>query len=62
MLSTSIPQDCDGVDPVTLALEYEDVASLLIDGGEGDGVPSTVVDITDSRSPEIIREGKGELL
>lgn len=62
VLSTSIPQDCDGVDPVTLALEYEDVASLLIDGGEGDGVPSTVVDITDSRSPEIIREGKGELL
>lgn len=51
-----------GVDPVTLALEYEDVASLLIDGGESDGVPSTVVDITDSRSPEIIREGKGELL
>jgi len=62
VLSTSIPQDEDGVDPATLALEYDDVASLLIDGGEGDGVPSTVVDITDSRSPEIIREGKGELV
>jgi len=61
VLSTSIPQNGDGVDPVTLALEYEDVASLLIDGGEGDDIPSTVVDITDSHNPEIIREGKGEL-
>lgn len=62
VLSTSIPQDGDGVDPVTLALEYEDVVSLFIDGGEGDGQPSTVVDITDSRNPEIIREGKGNLM
>lgn len=62
VLSTSIPQDGDGVEPVALALEYEDVASLLIDGGEGEGEPSTVVDITDSRNPEIIREGKGELI
>lgn len=61
LLSTSIPQDEDGVDPATVALEYEGVAALLIDGGEGEGVPSTVVDITDSRNPEIIREGKGEL-
>ena len=62
VLSTSIPQDEDGVDPVALAMEYEDVASLLIDGGEGDGVASTVVDITDSHEPEIIREGKGVLV
>lgn len=62
VLSTSIPQDEDGVDPVALAMEYEDVASLLIDGGEGDGVASTVVDITDSHEPEIIREGKGFLV
>ncbi len=61
VLSTSIPQDGDGVDPMTLALEYEDTVSLFIDGGEGDGQPSTVIDITDSRNPEIIREGKGVL-
>ena len=61
VLSTSIQQEGDDVDPVTLALEYSDVASLLIDGGEGEGLPSTVVDITDSRSPEIVREGKGVL-
>ncbi|MBD5322574.1 MAG: threonylcarbamoyl-AMP synthase [Bacteroides sp.] len=61
VLSTSIAQEGDGVDPMTFAFEYDDVASLLIDGGESDGIPSTVIDITDSRSPEIIREGKGEL-
>ncbi len=61
LLSTSIPQDEDGMDPVAVAEEYEGVASLLIDGGEGDGQPSTVVDITDSHEPVIIREGKGEL-
>lgn len=61
LLSTSIPQDEDGMDPASVAMEYEDIASLLIDGGEGDGVPSTIVDITDSHDPIIVREGKGEL-
>lgn len=62
VLSTSMPQDEEGGDPSVSADEYAGVASLLIDGGEGDGVPSTVVDLTDSRNPEIIREGKGELV
>lgn len=61
ILSTSLPQEEIGLDPATVALDFEDVASLLIDGGESDGVGSTVVDITDSRSPEIVREGKGVL-
>ena len=61
VLSTSITQDGDAVAPITFSLEHEDVASLMIDGGESDGIPSTVIDITDSHSPEIIREGKGEL-
>lgn len=37
-------------------------AEVLIDGGEGGIVPSTVVDLTDSSAPEILRQGKGELL
>ena len=37
-------------------------AELLIDGGDSDNLPSTVVDLTDSSSPEIIPPGKGELL
>lgn len=61
LLSTSVPQDGDWVDPATVALGYEGVATLLIDGGEGEGAPSTVVDITDSQNPVIIREGRGVL-
>ncbi|MDE5827884.1 MAG: hypothetical protein K2H57_09960, partial [Duncaniella sp.] len=52
-----------------VAQDFGGVASLLIDDGEsGNGDsgwtpgPSTVVDLTDSRNPEIVREGKGELL
>lgn len=51
-----------------LAMAFDGVASILIDDGEsGNGDsgwtpgPSTVVDLTDSRNPEIIREGKGDL-
>ena len=50
-----------------LAATFEGVASLLIDDGGSNGDvgidphPSTVVDLTDSSSPEIIREGCGEL-
>lgn len=32
---------------------------MMIDGGNGGDKPSTVVDLTDSHSPEIIREGVG---
>ncbi|WP_290095734.1 L-threonylcarbamoyladenylate synthase [uncultured Duncaniella sp.] len=62
VLSTSIPQDEGCGDPSAFADEYAGIASLLIDGGEGDGIPSTVVDLTDSRDPEIVRDGKGELI
>ena len=34
--------------------------SLVIDGGMGDNVPTTVVDLTGDE-PEILREGRGEL-
>ena len=61
LLSTSIPQAEEGIDPAVVAVDYDDVAALLIDGGEGPATPSTVVDLTDSHSPEIIREGLGDL-
>ena len=61
LLSTSIPQAEEGIDPAVVAVDYDDTATILIDGGEGPATPSTVVDLTDSRSPEIIREGLGEL-
>ena len=61
LLSTSIPQAEEGIDPAVVAVDYDDTATILIDGGEGPAIPSTVVDLTDSRAPEIIREGLGEL-
>ncbi len=44
-------------EPDAVALEYADRIGLMIDGGSCGGGLSTVVDITDSSSPEIIREG-----
>ncbi|MCM1521401.1 MAG: L-threonylcarbamoyladenylate synthase [Muribaculaceae bacterium] len=51
LLSTSI--NAEGV--------YDQRASLVIDGGEADGTPTAIIDITDSTAPEIVREGKMEL-
>ena len=46
--------------PDSIAMAYESQAELLIDGGEGDVVASTVVDLSDTYNPEIVRQGKGE--
>lgn len=71
ILSSSLKVDDEvhEFDARELAMAFECVASLLIDDGEIGNVdsgmtpePSTVVDLTDSRNPEILREGKGELL
>ncbi len=51
--------DIDIADPEALAMKYEDTVSLLIDGGEGGYEPSTVVDLTDSSDPVIVRQGLG---
>lgn len=70
ILSSSLKVDDEvpEFDAHELALAFEGVVSLLIDDGvSGDGDsgwvpgPSTVVDLTDSSSPEILREGRGEL-
>lgn len=63
ILTTSIKWDEnnpeEGCEPEYIAMRYNDVAELIIDGGEGELTPSTIIDCTDSSSPEIIREGKG---
>ena len=64
ILTTSIEWDDDpedGCNPQAIALKYEDVVDIVIDGGSGELTPSTIVDCTDSAAPEIVREGKGEL-
>ncbi len=48
--------------PEVVALAYADRVSLIIDGGDVPGEPSTVVDITDSSLPEIVRQGAGLLI
>lgn len=47
-------------DPELIYEKYQDKVDLLIDGGYGDNVASTVVDVTTGEF-EIIREGKGDL-
>lgn len=70
ILSSSLKVDDEvpEFDAQELAMAFDGVASILIDDGEsGNGDsgwtpgPSTVVDLTDSRNPEIVREGKGDL-
>lgn len=62
VLTTSIEYNDpdEGISPDSIAMRYDDVAALMIDGGDGGIVPSTVVDITDSTSPDIVRQGLGE--
>ena len=61
LLTTSVEwPDADAEDlaqPEAIRLHYEDTVDAIIDGGEGDGVPSAIIDLTDSSSPEILREG-----
>lgn len=66
LLTTSVSPDSDGSmdsvsNPDCVALAYTDKIGLMIDGGDVPGVPSTIIDITDSSSPEIVREGAGVL-
>jgi tRNA threonylcarbamoyl adenosine modification protein (Sua5/YciO/YrdC/YwlC family) len=64
ILSTSIKDDDDiieySTDPELIHEKYEDLVDLVIDGGYGDNIASTVVDCTEGDF-EIIREGKGDL-
>lgn len=66
LLSTSLPvgdmteEAICSEEEIALLAERLDV-DLMIDGGAGDCRETTVVDLKDSGSPEIVREGKGAL-
>lgn len=47
-------------DPELIHERYGREVELVIDGGAGDNVPTTVVDLTGDE-PEVLREGRGEL-
>jgi tRNA threonylcarbamoyl adenosine modification protein (Sua5/YciO/YrdC/YwlC family) len=64
ILSSSIKHDDEVLeyitDPELIYETYGDLVDIVIDGGYGDNIPSTVIDCTNNEI-EIIREGKGEL-
>ena len=64
IMSTSIRDEDEIIeyttDPELIYEKYQDIADIVIDGGYGELIPSTVVDCTGS-AIEIIREGKGIL-
>ena len=64
MITTSVKDDDQVVeyttDPELIHERYGREVALVIDGGIGDNVPTTVVDLTGD-GPEILREGKCQL-
>lgn len=64
ILSTSIRDDDEIIeyttDPELIHEKYEDKVDVVIDGGYGGNLASTVIDCT-SGEFEIVREGKGNL-
>ena len=64
ILTTSLKDDDEVIeyttDPELIYERYGEVVDVIVDGGYGDNVASTIVDCT-SDEPEVIREGKGEL-
>ena len=64
ILSTSIHDEDDiieySTDPELIHEKYENQVDLVIDGGYGGNIPSTVVDCT-TGDFEVIRERKGDL-
>ncbi len=63
LTSSVVVDDADpenSANPEALALAYSADVNLIIDGGDGLTEPSTIVDLTDSAFPEIIRQGIGK--
>ena len=64
IVSTSIKDDDEVVeyttDPELILEKWNHLVDIVIDGGYGDNIPSTVIDLT-TGEPEVIREGKGSV-
>nr|WP_297788604.1 L-threonylcarbamoyladenylate synthase [uncultured Allomuricauda sp.] len=64
IVSTSIRDDDDVLeyttDPELIFEKWQNLVDIVIDGGYGDNVASTVIDLSGDE-PEVIREGKGSL-
>lgn len=64
IVSTSIRDEDDileyTTDPELIHEKWDNLVDVVIDGGYGDNVASTVIDLS-SGVPEVVREGKGSL-
>ena len=64
ILSTSIHDEDEileySTDPELIYEKYQDIAEIVIDGGYGEFIPSTIIDCT-GEEIVIVREGKGVL-
>ena len=64
VMSTSVHDDDEIIeyttDPELIFERYSNQVDIVIAGGYGDNIPSTIVDCTGAE-PELLREGKGEL-
>ncbi|WP_340198504.1 L-threonylcarbamoyladenylate synthase [Ascidiimonas sp. W6] len=62
IISTSIYDEDELIeyttDPELILEKWNNLVDLVIDGGYGDNVASTVIDLSGS-TPEVVREGKG---
>ena len=64
IVSTSIRDEDDVLeyttDPELIYEKWSNLVDVVVDGGYGDNVASTVIDLTGPQ-PEVLREGKGDL-
>ncbi len=64
IVSTSIYDEDDVIeyttDPELIFEKWQDKVDIVIDGGYGDNVASTIIDLS-SGVPELVREGKGSI-
>jgi len=64
IITTSIRDEDEVIeystDPELIREKFQHLVDLVIDGGYGNNVPSTIIDFT-SDEPEVLREGLGDL-
>ncbi|TAF71871.1 MAG: threonylcarbamoyl-AMP synthase [Flavobacterium sp.] len=64
IVSTSIRDDDDVIeyttDPELIFEKWQNLVDIVIDGGYGDNIGSTIIDLSDYE-PVVVREGKGNL-
>jgi tRNA threonylcarbamoyl adenosine modification protein (Sua5/YciO/YrdC/YwlC family) len=64
IVSTSIRDEDDVIeyttDPELIFEKWQNLVDMLIDGGYGDNIGSTIIDLSE-QEPVIVREGKGDI-